>query len=278
MKSAHKIRIDFQNHLKEIYTREEIDQLFFIFLEEIYQIDKVAYFKDTSRPLPFEKFQEIVLRLKNHEPWQYILGKTEFHGLRLKVNSHVLIPRPETEELVVLITGKFKENPPRKILDIGSGSGAIALSLKKNFPKAEVWALDFKEEILDIIRHNAKQNHLDIQTVSADILKDNFDISDFNLIVSNPPYVLPAEKKYMKPNVLKFEPHDALFVSENNPIIFYKKIIALFQSTKPGSWLYFELNPETAINVKNYAGQKHLKIKLFNDLSNKIRFAEIKKV
>ena len=162
----------------------------------------------------FEKIKAIILRLKIFEPIQYILGETEFYGLKLKVNPSVLIPRPETEELVQwIITGNLTENSV--ILDIGTGSGCIALALKSRLNKAEVFGVDVSENALKVARQNALKNSLDVGFFQSDILKWNeFEWKNFDVIVSNPPYIRESEKLQMHANVLNFEPGNALFVND----------------------------------------------------------------
>lgn len=191
----------------------------------------------------FERIEAIILRLKNYEPIQYILGETEFYGLKLKVNPSVLIPRPETEELVQWIT---KSNLPGNsiILDIGTGSGCIALALKSQLKNAEVFGVDVSENALEVARKNALENSLDVDFFQSDILKWNeFEWKIFDVIVSNPPYIRESEKMQMHSNVLNFEPENALFVTDANPLIFYRTIAAFAKKylTKSGI-LFFEIN------------------------------------
>ena len=200
-----------------------------------------------------DKFKEAIKRLNNHEPIQYIIGKTEFYSLLFKVNEAVLIPRPETEELVDWIISKFRiQNSELKILDIGTGSGCIAISLAKNLPNAKVFALDVSKEALNVAKANAWQNDVEVEFIEADILNwkqeagnMNLDFKDLNLdiIVSNPPYVRASEKEQMKPNVLAHEPDLALFVKDEDSLLFYRNITQFasqFLNTK--GQLFFEIN------------------------------------
>jgi release factor glutamine methyltransferase len=190
-----------------------------------------------------QKMDVYLQRLLTHEPIQYVLGKAHFYGLELQVNPNTLIPRSETEELVEWI---IQENQPKKniqILDIGTGSGAIAIALAKNLPEATVWALDVSEQALQMAQKNALQHQVQVQFIQADILNLADLPRKFDVIVSNPPYVRELEKVEIKPNVLDFEPHLALFVSDQKPLVFYEKIAQLaVQSLKVNGKLYFEIN------------------------------------
>ena len=191
------------------------------------------------------KFESALQRLLNHEPVQYIIGETEFYGLPMKVDKNVLIPRPETEELVEWILQDLKtsgvENP--RILDIGTGSGCIAISLAKNLKDADVTALDVSEGALEVAKTNAAMNEVSLTFELTDILEVKNLSSTFDVIVSNPPYVRELEKHEIKPNVLENEPETALFVKDEDPLLFYEKITKLAQAAlKENGSLYFEIN------------------------------------
>ncbi len=175
-----------------------------------------------------ENFQKALLRLKDHEPIQYILGETEFYGLPFKVNNHTLIPRPETEELVswILDNSEFKFQDS-ELLDIGTGSGCIAISLAKNLSNSKISALDVSEEALKIAKQNATLNKVGVEFFQTDILKIKTLPKQYNVIVSNPPYVRELEKKQMQQNVLKYEPDSALYVKDEDPLLFYRTISQL---------------------------------------------------
>ncbi len=224
--------------------------------------------------------------LKTGKPLQYILNEAWFYNLKLFVNEHVLIPRPETEELAELIIKDAASSPrpsPKEkgawLLDIGTGSGCIAVSIKESFGDREVSACDISAEALSVARKNAKINDLQIKFFEADILNtDQFlQLSDdtYDVIVSNPPYIKQSEKNSLTKNVVEHEPHLALFVGEEDEIIFYKKIIDLCKELlNPKGLLYFELNPLTANEVKDYAIKSNLfsKVELITDMSGKVRF------
>lgn len=192
-----------------------------------------------------KKFEDALLRLLKHEPIQYIIGETEFFGLKFKVNKNVLIPRPETEELVDWILKDLKSSGKKElsILDIGTGSGCIAISLAKELPNARVSAMDISDGALQIASSNAKMNNVEIDFILQDILKTTELPEKYDLIVSNPPYVRELEKKEMQRNVLENEPEMALYVKDLEPLIFYQKITKLAETgLKQGGSLYFEIN------------------------------------
>lgn len=227
------------------------------------------------------KFHFAVKQLKQHRPIQYILGQADFYKLRFIVNEQVLIPRPETEELVDLIIRDHKENPGVHVLDIGTGSGCISVALKKNLPSAQVAAIDVSESALKIARQNAILNQTDILFLQEDILDKNSrfftDLTQYDCIVSNPPYVLFSEKKGMDKNVLDHEPHLALFVADEDPLLFYK-IIADFslKHLRPGGKLYFEINAAYGPETKDLLEKKGFKNPtLISDLNNKNRILRV---
>jgi release factor glutamine methyltransferase len=188
--------------------------------------------------------QKVIARLKKQEPIQYILGETEFFGLSFHVTPDVLIPRPETEELVEWILSTTILPDP-VILDVGTGSGCIAISLKKHLPGATVTACDISEKALHLARENAARNQTAIDFIQLDLLKPVASrlFSPLDLIVSNPPYVTEKGKNRMQENVVNFEPHSALFVPDNDPLKFYRALIAFGkQHLKDGGWQFWEIN------------------------------------
>jgi release factor glutamine methyltransferase len=225
------------------------------------------------------RFTEAMNQLKKNNPVQYIIGETWFHGLRLKVSPDVLIPRPETEELVSVAEQdirkkKFKE---LSILDLCTGSGCIAISLKKIFPFAKVTALDISSGALQIARENALSNNCDIGFLQGDILDENINsnLQDYHIIISNPPYVKESEKKFMKKNVLEYEPPIALFVPDEDPLKFYKAIadLALIRLISPGK-LYVEINEFLAGDIRRLLLAKGFhNVEIVHDIHHKCRFA-----
>ncbi len=225
-----KIRTAFQDGLLESNTKDEIDSFFFQLTETYYNVSKLDLALDPEMEINNAEtlFKSLDL-LKLQKPIQYILGETLFYGLDFHVDRSVLIPRPETEELVEWIINTSNKDKPLNILDIGTGSGCIAIILAKYLPKATVYALDVSKKALKIAAKNAKKNQVEVKFINKDILKtDALDVGglpkSFDIIVSNPPYVREQEKKMMQPNVVNNEPHLALFVKDKNPLLFYDAI------------------------------------------------------
>jgi release factor glutamine methyltransferase len=242
-------REKFTEQLIAIYPQTEIDSFFYLLLEVRFNLKRVDIALEPEMTLS-ETRQEFLTNaldsLKKQIPVQYILGKTEFYGLPFKVTPDTLIPRPETEELVDWISTEVDNESLTKeinILDIGTGTGCIAISLAKNLSNVNVFAIDVSEKALGIAKTNAKKNKVQIEFIHADILALDSLPYQFDIIVSNPPYVRELEKKEIQPNVLENEPHLALFVDDKNPLIFYKKIAELAKEhlTKDGK-LFFEIN------------------------------------
>lgn len=245
----------FKISLKKLYPASEIDTFLFLLLEEYLNFKRI----DIVLKSNFNISSEVLTLLKSSTklleqeiPIQYIIGKTEFYGFPFILNEHVLIPRPETEELVTFILDKvskldshyaIKKENTIKILDIGTGSGCIPIALKKSLPLAEISALEKSDKALCIAEKNTHLNKVDINLIQQDILKTTELNNTYDIIVSNPPYVRESEKKEIKNNVLNNEPHMALFVEDNNPLIFYDKIAELAKNhlTKNGL-LFFEIN------------------------------------
>ncbi|MEZ2335457.1 peptide chain release factor N(5)-glutamine methyltransferase [Mucilaginibacter sp. RCC_168] len=248
--------------LNNIYDSMETEAITLLVISEISKLSKASVKAFPERELSAEQSEElktILTRLQTGEPIQYILGETEFYGLPFKVNPSVLIPRSETEELVEWILetcgGHFAENSNQfdgAILDIGTGSGCIAISLKKNLPNADISAVDISETALQTARVNTALNKVEINFMNSDILDWQAQITKFkmyNLIVSNPPYVTLHDKQQMHINVTDHEPHSALFVPEDDPLLFYHTIADFALAQLPANGLlFFEIN-------ENYGSQ-----------------------
>jgi release factor glutamine methyltransferase len=226
-----------------------------------------------------QQIDRIIARLKKNEPLQYILGETEFYGLPIKVEPHVLIPRPETEELTEWTVENEKTNTEDfkhlRILDIGTGSGCIAVAVAKHLSGATVFGLDISKEALEIAEINGRYNRVAIQWIREDILHDfsgNIPKA-LDIIISNPPYIRPSEKTGMGKNVLDYEPHQALFVPENRPLLFYERIAETgIRTLKPGGRLYFEINAAFGNDIRNMLEEKgYGSIQLKQDISGKDR-------
>jgi release factor glutamine methyltransferase len=276
----------FKHTLNGIYDANEIEALTLLAVTEITGSAKSkikAFPEQALTPQQSDTLAAMLSRLKTGEPLQYILGHTEFYGLPFKVNPSVLIPRPETEELVEwaldssqLAVGNVQSAV--SILDIGTGSGCIAISLKKNLPAATVTAIDISPAALQTAKENAKLNNVDINFIEADILNPKkFEIENptFEIIISNPPYVTLADKKQMHTNVTDFEPHSALFVPESDPLIFYKAIADFAtDNLTPGGLLFFEINENLGKETVDLLSNRgFVDIELRKDISGRDRMA-----
>lgn len=232
------------NSLTPKFEQHTAATLSYLVLEALYGLTrtKIIAFGDEIIDSEEDKELEIIGKLLNDMPIEYILGVREFYGREFKVNENVLIPRPETEELVRLIINENSVQNP-KILDIGSGSGAICVSLSLEITDSEVYGLDVSREALEVAKENNHKLEAGVEFVECDILKCEKLENKYDIIVSNPPYVTNAEKVEIKNNVLNFEPHLALFVDDNDPLIFYNKIADLaFDALNVSGKLYFEIN------------------------------------
>lgn len=272
----------FHQQLKEIYIENEIDSLFFIALEYVTSISKIEYILQKEEEISEEKLIElkfILEELTKNKPIQYITKNAYFYGLNFYVNEKVLIPRQETNELVDWVLMSVTHSKPIKILDIGTGSGCIAITLKKNLPLSEVFAIDISNEAIQVAQKNANDNEVEINFLQKNILEINDLKSNFDIIISNPPYVRELEKLEMAPNVLDNEPHLALFVPDNNPLLFYEKIteIALKNLTEDGM-LFFEINQYLSEETKKMIENKGFKnVTLRKDLQENYRMILAKK-
>lgn len=245
----------YHKELDAIVGKDEVDSFFNLAIEHYLGLKRIHLVLEPEYAITKAEEQplfEALSKLKLKQPIQYILGETEFYGLRFKVNKHTLIPRPETEELVAFVIANFKEqqtnNQPIKILDIGTGSGCIAISLAKHVPEAKVYAIDVSEAALKVAKQNAELNEVTIEFIHDNILNPRHAelvsaSQKFDIIVSNPPYVRQLEKPEIQSNVLDNEPHLALFVDDENPLQFYKAICEFAQiNLKDNGCLYFEIN------------------------------------
>jgi release factor glutamine methyltransferase len=270
------LRTFFNDELIEYYPDTEVESFFNLLSEQILNMKRI----DISQNLysvvsgkKYEKFQKAITKLKNYEPIQYVLGNTEFYGLVFKVNPSVLIPRPETEELVSWIIEDCKDKPDISILDIGTGSGCIAVALAKHLPRAKVYALDVSEEALKLAKVNAANNEAEVEFIEANILNCELGNLQCDVIVSNPPYVRESEKEAMNANVLNHEPHLALFVKDDDALLFYRKITEISGSIlKPNGQLYFEINESLGESTKELlANNSFNNIELKMDIFEKDR-------
>lgn len=220
------------------------------------------------------KINMIIDRILDGEPLQYVLGEARFYGMNFKVSPAVLIPRPETEELVDMIV-RENQGSDLRVLDVGTGSGAIAVALSRNLLFSRVTAIDISEEALAVARRNAKNLHARIDFMHEDIFCYEPLPESFDIIVSNPPYIAESEKKGMERNVLEHEPGQALFVSDDNPLIYYSRIAEVgLASLLPGGRLYFEINPRFSADLqKMLESDGYTDVRVVNDISHRPRFA-----
>ncbi|MEF3079270.1 peptide chain release factor N(5)-glutamine methyltransferase [Winogradskyella poriferorum] len=277
----------FHKELNQIYGKDEVASFFYLCLEHHLNVARIQLQLEpefTLSKTEADFFFEILEGLKQQKPIQYLLGETEFYGLQFKVNDNVLIPRPETEELVDWIIkdskSKIQSSDGIKILDIGIGSGCIAISLAKHLPEAQIFAVDISESALEIAKENADSNGVEVKFIKADILESSLweDVAfrqegSFDIIVSNPPYVRELEKQEIKPNVLDNEPHLALFVENDNPLIFYKAITDFaVDKLKSNGSLYFEINQYLGQETKQLLVDAEFKaVELREDLNGNDR-------
>ena len=262
------LKSHFNKTLSEFYPNTEIQSFFNLLSEQILNMKRI----DVSQNLysvvsgkKYDKFLKAIVGLKKHKPIQYILGDTEFYGLVFKVSPSVLIPRPETEELVDWIIKDSKEKQNISILDIGTGSGCIAVTLAKKLPNAKLFALDVSAEALKLATINAETNEVEVEFIEADILDWDFGDLKFDIIVYNPPYVRELEKEAMSANVLNHEPHLALFVKDDDALLFYRTITDVANKIlKPKGQLFFEINENLGEDTKQLlvdAGYENIELK-----------------
>lgn len=271
-----------RKELAELYSETELQGFIRLIFESVCGWSYTEQILNKGEKLDAQKTQKIeaiIQGLKMHEPIQYILGETEFYGLNLKVTSSVLIPRPETEELVQWIIENNSIDSPR-ILDIGSGSGCIALALKNQIKDASVSGADISEDALEVAKQNAHLNKLEVNFLLADILNwENYNWEMFDIIVSNPPYVREIDKQKMHTNVLEHEPKNALFVSDENPLVFYRRIVRFAQKyLLKGGTLFFEINEYLSDEMFKLLMDNEFKnIELRKDINSKNRMIFCKK-
>ena len=265
-----------KSELKDYYPQTEIDSFVPLIFNKILNYSKIKTLLNQEQVLSsntIEEIDRIVSELKLNKPIQYILGQTEFFNLNFHIASGVLIPRPETEELVDWIISENK-NGFYRILDIGTGSGVIAIALAKNMPGSNITATDISEDAFTLTNKNCQLNNVEIQLINHNILTQNKNLNNsFDIIVSNPPYVTEKEKSLMHPNVLDYEPSLALFVPDNDPLLFYRQIIEFaLVHLNTGGKIYFEINEMFGNEVALLLEEKSFsEIILKKDINNKDR-------
>ncbi|MBO4568138.1 MAG: peptide chain release factor N(5)-glutamine methyltransferase [Bacteroidales bacterium] len=277
-------RRHYASELEKIYDSDEANALIMILLEHYFGIDRVKMALEPELRLSESELLTLhfaVKELLKNKPIQYVIGETEFCGMRFFVEEGVLIPRPETEELVNKLAVSscqlaVNPSPSFRIIDIGTGSGCIAISLAKLLKDSVVTAVDVSEKALEIAKKNADLNGVDVRFILDDILNpQNPELIDnqYDIIVSNPPYVCESEKSEMRANVLDYEPSSALFVSDNDPLIFYRKILEFAQKTlKPNGQIWFEINEKFGDEMQNLCHEKGFKnVEIIKDFRGKDR-------
>jgi len=266
-----------RKELAGIYVKSEIESLIFLIFEKLKGYSRTQFFLANEEQLNDDdqiEIVQIIARLKNHEPIQYILGMTEFYSLPFYSVPGVLIPRPETEELVQWIIQENKYLKP-SILDIGTGTGCIAISLQKNIPQSNVLACDISPVCLETAHRNSELNSADVSVFEYDILNEipEVEFPDLDIIVSNPPYIRELEKRLIEKNVLEYEPEMALFVADEKPLIFYERITDFSRiHLKNSGRLYFEINEAFGHECCNMLQKKGFsEIVLKKDINGKDR-------
>lgn len=247
-------------------------------------LDRLGRSRQRNQPVDeaiLKEAQDLLDRLVRHEPLQYVLQTAHFYGFDLYVNPAVLIPRPETEELVDLIVKENRAGNHLRVLDIGTGSGCIPIALAAHLPVEKVYGMDVSEEALAVAKQNALACKVQVEWIQGDILQGEIQLSaaSLDVIVSNPPYVLEREKEAMRPNVLAHEPHLALFVPDEDPLLFYRKITQEARRLlKPGGHLYFEINEQYGPPLASYVAEQGLQeVRLLQDIFGKNRFLKATK-
>lgn len=273
----------YANQLEPIYGSDEANALIMILLEHYFNIDRVKIALEPDLRLSESELLTLhfaVKELLKNRPIQYIIGETEFCGMRFFVNENVLIPRPETQEIVEnLVTStrtRHATSQQLSILDIGTGSGCIAISLAKLIPNSDVTAVDVSEKALEVAKKNAEANGVNVHFVHDDILQPTIaELIDnqFDIIVSNPPYVCESEKTEMRANVLDHEPSSALFVPDSDPLVFYRKILEFAQKAlKPDGQIWFEINEKFGKETAELCREKGFKnVEIIKDFRGKER-------
>ncbi|GGH12815.1 peptide chain release factor N(5)-glutamine methyltransferase [Sphingobacterium alkalisoli] len=276
----------FLDELSNLYDSAEINAIFYIAIEHIGHLKKGNYLIEKNNSITPDQQQQLIEmldQLKKGRPIQHLTNTAHFYGIEFNVDKHTLIPRPETEELVDLIVKTHRTQRNLHLIDIGTGTGCIPISVAKHLKDAQIWAIDISSEALEIAKKNAEKHAVTIQFILADILEWEFLFTNderFDIIVSNPPYITPAEKKDMHQNVLAFEPQLALFVESSAPLIFYDYIsdFALKHLEKTGT-LYFEINQYLSNETASLLCKKGFtQVQILKDINGVDRMISAKKL
>jgi len=284
MKILQDFELLFQHELHKVYDDDEVKAIFFLVIAEKFGLNRANYQlrkTDNVNDMDVASMLSILHDLKKNRPIQYILNKADFYGEIFQVNESVLIPRQETEELVDLIIKNHKSFPKLKIIDIGTGSGCIPITLAKHLNNAIVTTIDVSKDAIKTAKENAKNLKTSIQFINADVFEWDYIFSDqqYDIIVSNPPYVTPGEKQYMSQNVLAYEPELALFIEESAPLIFYDVISSFaLKHLAPAGDLYFEINQYLGAEMEELINKKGFEqVKLIKDIHGADRIIHAKK-
>jgi len=254
---------------------EEIDSLVLLTVEHLFEIDRNDIIQDRSVNLSsseLKKLNKFIARLNENEPIQYIIGEAHFYGRDFIVNPSVLIPRQETEELVQLI---IEENRGKKarFVDVGTGTGCIPISIKRELPESKAFAIDFDPRVIKTAKQNAQRHSTEIEFMLMDIIKEKMPLKSLDFVVSNPPYVTYSDREFMKANVINYEPVTALYVKNEDPLLFYRRIAEqAIECLKPNGKIYFETNEKYAEDVKLLLeAMEYVEGVVIKDLSGKDR-------
>ena len=287
MKSLAEIRNEFIKNLSSQYTLKEIDIIFYALAESYLHKDNITLklgldeMQEDSQ-IKSTLFQTALFHLISGMPYQYVVGYTEFYGCKISVNPHVLIPRPETEELVSWICNDFEnKNEELNIIDLCSGSGCIAIALAKNL-KAKVSALEIDEKAINLAKKNAESNQVQVDFIQADLLNTGHLIKNtekYDIIVSNPPYIREYEKEGMESRVVNYEPSKALFVPNDDPLVFYRSIIDFsLKNMKPQGRVYVEINQDLGEKTRQLFLEYFNYVELKQDISGNFRMIKAKEI
>jgi release factor glutamine methyltransferase len=277
IKTIKDIRIFLSEELGEIYQDPEKNSVINLIIMTLFGISKLHQIYNSDMPITVDQVKKIIevcSELKTGRPVQYVLGETIFYDCKIKVNESVLIPRPETEELVQLIISDNK-NFKGDIIDFGTGSGCIAIALAVNIKGASVTGIDISDDALDVAGENAEINSVNITLIKGDIFNFNTDsVNRPSIIISNPPYVRDSEKKLMHKNVLDYEPQKALFVDDSNPLVYYTSILEIAEKIlQPAGRIYFEINEVMGEQMMQLMNSfKYINTSIVKDINGKDRF------
>lgn len=279
--NLNKAKRHFVDVLASSFSQREAEQLMRILLEDLFDIDLKSQLMEPKMridELQYAMLDKAVKRLMEGEPVQYVTGKAWFDGLLFQVDESVLIPRPETEGLVQKVSAELPADKPLRIWDVGTGSGCIAIALAKRFPLAEVTAFDISTSALETARRNALLNKVTVDFVCDDVLHPQSEIwhEPVDLVISNPPYIRESEKASMERNVLDYEPSSALFVPDEEPLLFYRQILALAkpQLTSEGA-IWFEINEAMGEEMVRLSRELDYHVEVLEDYNGKPRYARI---